>query len=151
MGLVVLKRLPPMHENSSRRRNAGKDPHRDHHQIIPVISEEVVTGRRLVRKASILIGKSISTAEVEIDVPLTEDQFDIERVPVNQYLDSQPEIRYEGNTTVIPVMKEVMVKRLLLTEEIRITRKVKLTKKTEKVKLKKQEVKITRKENDQRI
>jgi stress response protein YsnF len=117
-------------------------------KVIPVIEEQVVVGTKRVEKASILIEKKIKTEEVSVDVPLTGQSYDIQRIPKNDYLESIPEIWHEGDTTVIPVVKEVMVKKILLTEEIRITKKIQVTEGTENVSLKKEEVTITRKEND---
>lgn len=117
-------------------------------KVIPVIEEQVVIGTKRVEKASILIEKKVKTEEVSVDVPLTEESYDIRRIPKNDYLENIPEIWHDGDTTVIPVVKEVMVKKILLTEEIRITKKTQVTKRTEKASLKKEEVTITRKEND---
>lgn len=137
-------------ESSNNKNNTESQDEEDPVRIMPVIREEVEVDRRRVKKASILIEKTINNEEVTVDIPLTEDHYDIEYIPVNQYVDKRPEIRQEGEATVIPVIKEVMVKKLLLTEEIRITRKVKELNKTEKINLRKEEVKITRKENHQR-
>lgn len=114
--------------------------------IIPVIREDVVIGKRLVKKGKVLIEKKVNTEEISVEVPLMTEDLEIQRVPLNQYIDDSPEIRYDGDTVIIPVLKEVMVKRLLLVEEIRITKKVQKLNKTENVTIRKEEVKITRKE-----
>jgi stress response protein YsnF len=43
---------------------------------------------------------------------------------MDKYVDKVPEVRTEGSTTIIPVIKEVAVveKKLMLIEEIHITR-----------------------------
>ncbi len=58
------------------------------------------------------------------DALFTED-VDVERIPVNRILDAPVEVRQEGDTTIIPVIEEVITvqKRLLLREEVRITRR----------------------------
>lgn len=119
---------------------------KDSEQVIPVIREEVVTGTKVVKKASILIRRIINTEEVTVDIPVKSDHYETEHIPKNEFVDSRPEIRQEGETTIIPVIKEVLVKKLLLTEEIRITRKVQFKERAKKITLKKEEVKITRKE-----
>src|SRR5512133_1996286 len=104
--------------------------------IIPVISEEVVIDRKKAVNATIIIEKKISTDEVTVDFPLSAEEIDIEHIPVNQFVDSYPETRYEDDTIIIPVTKEVVVKRLLLVEEIRVIRKIRSSDHTEKVTLK---------------
>jgi stress response protein YsnF len=44
---------------------------------------------------------------------------------VDREVDTAPEPRYEGDTLIIPVVEEMLVteKRLLLREEVRITRR----------------------------
>lgn len=48
----------------------------------------------------------------------------IEKIPVNKYVEVAPQIRYEGDTMIFPVVQEVIVveKRLLLVEEVHITK-----------------------------
>lgn len=115
--------------------------------VIPVIMEELVTGKKIVERATILIEKTVRTEEVQVDIPLTSEEYQVERIEKNQFVEDAPEIRYEGESIIIPVVKEVLVKRLLVTEEIRITRKRTTSDKTAKVNLRKEEVSVSRKEN----
>ncbi len=55
-----------------------------------------------------------------------------------------PEVRTEGESTVYPVMEEVLVKRLLLREEIRITPNRSLAPFSETVALRRQHASIER-------
>lgn len=92
--------------------------------VIPVIEEEVVVGKRIVSKGGVILSKEVITEETSVETPVSTENINIERIPVNKYLESRPEIRHEGDTMIIPVLKEVIEKRLLLVEEIRITKKV---------------------------
>ena len=47
----------------------------------------------------------------------------MERVAVDRVVDHVPEIRTEGDTLVYPIVEEVLVKQLVLREEVRITRR----------------------------
>jgi len=50
----------------------------------------------------------------------------MERKPINQYVDTAPAAsRYEGDTLIIPVLKEVLVveKKLMLVEELHIRKR----------------------------
>lgn len=116
----------------------------DQNIVIPVIREEVVVDSKKVVNATVTIQKNISSEEVVVEVPLITEQLNLEHVAVNQFIDSKPEIRYEGDAIIIPVTKEVVVKRLFLVEEIRVTTKIQSSDYAEKVTLKKEEVKVTR-------
>ena len=71
------------------------------------------------------VEKPAADRHVTIDEPLFSEDVDVERVPVNRILDGPVQSRQEGDTTVIPVVEEVITiqKRLLLREEVRITRR----------------------------
>lgn len=93
--------------------------------IVPVIEEQLRVETRDVETGRIRVSKRVETSETVVDEPLFEEGYDIERVPANRVLKSPAEPRYEGDTLVLPVVEEVLVveKRLVLREELRITRK----------------------------
>jgi uncharacterized protein (TIGR02271 family) len=90
--------------------------------ILPVIAEEAQISTRRVQTGSVRIHKHVRTTEEQIDVPLVRDRVEVERVPVNRFLERPAEIHYRGDMLVIPVMEEVVVveKRLRLREEIHV-------------------------------
>jgi uncharacterized protein (TIGR02271 family) len=79
-------------------------------------------------------------------VPVARDEVDVERVPVGTFVDGPVEARVEGDTTVIPVLEEVLVvqRRLRLKEEIRITKRRVEGRATERVTLLSEEVEVER-------
>lgn len=93
-------------------------------KTIPVIEEQVRVDKQVVETGQVNINKRVSQEEVIVDVPYVQEEINVERVPVNRYIDSPPPaIRHDGDTTIIPVLKEVVVKRLVLVEELHITKK----------------------------
>jgi hypothetical protein len=68
--------------------------------------------------------EAASTPDLPGEILYT-DVVDVTRVPVNRLVDAHPEVREEGGTIVVPVVEEVIVieKRLMLKEEVRITRR----------------------------
>jgi stress response protein YsnF len=96
------------------------------HMTIPLAAEELVPRLRRERKGRVLIHKRVETHPVEEQVELEHEVVDIERVPVGRDVDDVPRVRQEGDTTVVPVVEEVLVieKHLRLVEEVRITRRV---------------------------
>ncbi len=129
--------------------NSQRDESGEVHQriTIPVIEEQVHIDKKVVETAKVRISKSVSEESQTIDIPLTQEEVQVERVPINQYVDAAPPpLRYEGNTMVIPILKEVVVveKKLMLVEEVRVTRKVTQTKDTQQISLRKEEIKVER-------
>ena len=60
-----------------------------------------------------------------VEQPAWHEEVEVERVAVGQFVDVIPEPREEGDTLIIPILEEVLVveKRLVVKEEIRITRR----------------------------
>ncbi len=113
---------------------------------IPIIEEQIHIDKQLVEKGVVRLSKKVYQENVEVDVPLIHEEHDINRVPVNQYIDAPPAVRYEGETMIIPVLREEVVvqKRLVLVEELHITKKLVQTQSHQQVTLRKEEVVVDR-------
>jgi len=92
--------------------------------VIPVIHEQATVSKRVVETGRVRIAKHVREYEEVVDVPHYQEEVTIERVPVNQQVDATPEIRREGDTTIIPVVEEryVVEKRLFVVEELHVKR-----------------------------
>lgn len=90
--------------------------------VVPLAEEEVFLRGRLVETGRVRVAKHVERRREAVDVPRTEVEVDIERVPVGLYVDAPPEIRREGNVTIVPVVEEevVVTKRYLIKEEVRV-------------------------------
>jgi uncharacterized protein (TIGR02271 family) len=110
-------------------------------RIIPVVREEVVAGKQRVETGVTRIRKEVHEREETVDIPLQREEVHIERVPVDRFIEAPLEIRQDGDTTVVPVMEEVMVveKRLKLKEELHITKVEKTVHEPRKVILRSEE------------
>jgi stress response protein YsnF len=88
--------------------------------------------------------------EVLIDENLARERVEIETVPVGQKVDAMPEVRQEGDATIVPVVEEVLVveRQLMLKEEIHIKRVRSTERHQEKVALRHQEAVVTRYQPD---
>jgi len=93
--------------------------------VIPLIAEEFQIAKREVERGKVRLHKTVHEREVTVDEPLAHERVEVTRVPVNRVLDQPAEIRYEGDTLVVPLMEEVLVveKRLMLREEVHVTRR----------------------------
>jgi uncharacterized protein (TIGR02271 family) len=110
---------------------------------IPVMEEQVQVDKKVVESGRVRITKVVSEQEVPVDIPLIQEEHDIQRVPVNEYVETAPPpIRYEGDTMIIPVVREVLViqKRLLVVEELHITKTQVQKQDTQHITLRKEEV-----------
>ena len=81
-----------------------------------------------------------------VDEPLLRETVEVARVPVGTYADQPQPIRHEGDVIVVPVYEEVLVveKRLLLREEVRITRHRDETRDPQEVSLRRTRVEVER-------
>jgi uncharacterized protein (TIGR02271 family) len=120
---------------------------------IPVIEEQLHVGKRIVETGRLLVKKSIREEERIVSTPVSHEEFSVERVHVNQYVDVAPAVRYEGDVTIIPVVKEVVVveKRLVLVEEVHITKRQVTTDDTQYVILRQEEVTFDRVTNEANV
>ena len=119
---------------------------------IPVIEEKVTVGKEKVESGKVRISKRVYEEEETLNLPESKEELDVERVKINKYVDSAPPaMRQEGDTTIIPVLKEVTVveKRLVLVEEVRVTRRKVQSESSQKVNLRKEEIIVEREENKQ--
>ena len=68
--------------------------------------------------------KKVTEHEETVDLPLLRADVQVERVPINRVVLEAPPSRQEGDTLIVPILEEVLVteKRLMLKEEVRITR-----------------------------
>lgn len=91
---------------------------------LPLVEEAVAVER--VRRITGVVRAKTETHEdtVTVDEPLLAEQAIIERVPMDRWIDYPIAVREEGDTTIIPVVEEVVVveKRLKLVEEVRVTK-----------------------------
>lgn len=98
----------------------------DHDDVaIPLVEERLVTSKRVVETGRVKVRTIVEEQESQVREQLSKAVVDVERVAVNREVDAAPPIREEGDTTIIPVVQEVLVvtKKLVVTEEIRIRRR----------------------------
>jgi uncharacterized protein (TIGR02271 family) len=93
--------------------------------VVPVVAEEIVTGTRTIERERVRVATHTEVRDVQVEAVRARDDVDVERVPIGREIDVAPEVRVEGDTTVIPIVEEVVVveKRLVLREELRVTKR----------------------------
>jgi uncharacterized protein (TIGR02271 family) len=91
---------------------------------IPLMEERLSVAKRQVESGRVRVHVTVEERQETITEQLLRDDLQIERVPRNVRLTEMPNVRLEGNTTIVPVVEEVVVveKALMLVEEIHIRR-----------------------------
>lgn len=114
--------------------------------VIPVVAEELQVGRRSVETGRVRVTKLVKEHQEVVDEPVLTEEVVVERVPVNRVVEAAPQPRQEGETLVFPVLEEVLVveRRLMLKEEVRVTKRVTETRDAQTVTLRAEDVKIER-------
>ena len=115
---------------------------------VPVIEETLEVAKRIVDRGGVRVTKRVETREELIDEPLTREQVSVERRPINMAIadDAVPVTRQEGDTLIVPVIEEVLitVKRLVLVEEVRITRTRTTDRQLQTILLRKEHIEVER-------
>ncbi len=97
--------------------------------VIPLVAEQVDVHKRRVETGKVRITKSVRTHEEQVDVPVMREEVVVERVPVERFVAEPPPVRQEGDVTIVSILEEVLVveKRLMVREELRLTKRQVLT------------------------
>lgn len=128
------------------------DSNRDHKKnfseevVIPVVKENLTIDTSSTITGTITIQKEVNEQNIEVELTDSTTNYIESRIPFNVVVDEIPQIRTEGDTTIIPVIREeaVVVKRLVLVEEIHLRKEVQNTDRTETVTLREESVRIER-------
>jgi uncharacterized protein (TIGR02271 family) len=93
-------------------------------ELIPIVEEEVRVDKREVVTGRVRIRTIVETLEETARASLDGETVEVQRVPIDRVVDVAPQVRNEGDVTVIPVVEEVVVveKRLVLKEELHVRR-----------------------------
>lgn len=118
--------------------------------VVPVVAEELSVSKRTVEQGMVRITKTVTEHVGTVDLPLMEEQTQVERVAVNRIIETAPPVRYEGDVMIVSLVEEVVVveKRLMLREELRISKRQVETRKPQQVTLRREEATIERFRHD---
>ena len=113
---------------------------------IPLVEEQLQVGTQTIETGRVTLTKTVHETQETVTIPLLREEYIVERMPLNQYVDEVPTTRQEGETTIYPVVKEVLVfqKRLLLVEEIRVTYQQTQVEESQTVRLRREDITVER-------
>jgi stress response protein YsnF len=103
----------------------SEETQRTEEVVIPLAEESVSVSKREVATGQVRIALNTDIETVIARETLRGCRIEIERLPVNRALpdgEPPPQSRQEGDTLIIPVVEErpVVVKQLVVTEEVRL-------------------------------
>jgi uncharacterized protein (TIGR02271 family) len=115
-------------------------------RVIPVVEEILDVRQRRVETGRVRITKIVHEREEEVKSPRVREEVTIERVTLNRMVDAPVSMRQEGDTFIIPLLEEVIVveKRLMVKEELRITKRRIEEHASQQVMLRREEVVVER-------
>ena len=95
-------------------------------EIIPLVEETATVDKRQVITGRVRVQTVTDTVEELAHAYVQRETVEVTRVPIDKVVETAPEIRTDGDVTIVPVLEEVLVveKRLVLKEELHIRRRV---------------------------
>lgn len=116
--------------------------------LVPVVEERPVVHKEAVERRY-RVTTRVREQEETVDEPLRREEVEVEHVPIGSWVETPPPVRQEGETTVIPVVEEVLFveKRLRLREEVHVTKRRVEVRDPKTVTLRREEVAVEPVEN----
>ena len=113
---------------------------------LQLVEERLAVAKRRVAGGTVRISTTTETVEELAEVELDRYRVEVTRMPVGRVVDEVPPARTEGQTTIVSVVEErfVVVKQLVLTEELHIRHVVEREVKREPVTLRRQRATVDR-------
>jgi uncharacterized protein (TIGR02271 family) len=115
---------------------------------IPLIKERIEVAKRAIERGRVVIRTQVEEREELAEVDLRQEEVKVERVPVGMVVETAPPVREEDGVLVVPVLEEQLViqTRLILKEELRITRTSRTEHVRQPVRLRAERAEVVRRE-----
>jgi uncharacterized protein (TIGR02271 family) len=120
--------------------------------VVPVIAEDLDVSVRKKPVSKVRVEKQVTGHDETVSMPLHRERAEVKRVMINRPVDGPLPVRREGDTIIMPVVEEVAVveKRLMLKEEIHVTRRRTTERHEETVTLQREHADVHREDNQGR-
>lgn len=99
---------------------AGRFEHATERNVGLTLANEELVVETVDHRSTVRVSTRTVREDVAVEENLRSVQADIQRVPIGRYIDTVPAVEQRDGVTIIPVVEEVLVKRLLLREEIHV-------------------------------
>ncbi|GHA83961.1 DUF2382 domain-containing protein [Cognatilysobacter bugurensis] len=111
---------------------------------IPIVEENLHVHTRTVDSGGVRIRKHVEEHLEPIELSLHRDAVAVRRVPVDRVVDEPVPTREDGDTLIIPVHEERLVRQWVLVEELHVTRRTTQARATGEVTLRRESVSFER-------
>ena len=93
--------------------------------VVPLLEEHAFIAKNALVTGHVRVQTHVEEHEELLQATLGREEVRIDRVAINQVVTEVPVMRMDGDVLIYPVMEEVLVveKRLVLKEELRISRR----------------------------
>ena len=117
--------------------------------VVPIVAEQLEVQKRKVEGGGVRIRKTVHEREEVVDEPLMREEVQVRRVPVNKVVDGPVPVRHVGDTMIVSLLEEVLVveKRLMVKEELHITKEQVESYRPQRVRLRTEEAVVERVED----
>lgn len=114
--------------------------------VIPIAAEQVNVEVQRFQSGVVAVHVLPRMRKERVEVPLKEEHVEVERVPVNRFVEKAEPPRLEGNLTIVPIYEEVLVveRKLMLKEEVRIRRSIEVRRERHEIELRSEEAQVLR-------
>jgi uncharacterized protein (TIGR02271 family) len=114
--------------------------------VIPLFEERLTVTKQVMPTARVQVSRVTHSHEELVDELLSREKVEVERIAIDQLVETMPPVREEGDYLIIPVVEEVLkIERVLvLKEEVRIRRVQHTERYQERVTLRRQQAVVNR-------
>ena len=111
-----------------------------------MVEEQAVVRKHKKLTEGVRVRTVVHAAQEVIDEPLATEDIEVERTPLDRWVDAPVPVRHDGDTTIVTLVEEVVVveKRLRATEEIRITKRRSVRHEPQQITLRREEAVVER-------
>jgi uncharacterized protein (TIGR02271 family) len=117
--------------------------------VVELAQEQLEIGKREVERARVVARTRVEEREEVVEIELQQDEVTVERIPRDVPVETKPAVREEDGVLIVPIIEEqlVVTTRLILKEELRITRRTRTEVVRQPVRLRSEQVDIERRDN----
>jgi uncharacterized protein (TIGR02271 family) len=115
-------------------------------EVLPIVEERAAILKRKRLTQGVRVRTVVREEEATVEEPVATEEVEVERVPLDRWVEAPVPVRQEGDTTIVTLVEEVVVveKRLRAIEEVRITKRQDVEPSVQTVTLRREEPVIER-------
>jgi uncharacterized protein (TIGR02271 family) len=123
----------------------ASDPVSSGETVVSLLTEDISVAKQKVETGRVKVSTVTHEHAELVDELLAREHVEIEHKPIGKPIEAIPAVREEGDTTIIPIVEEVLFieRRLFLKEEVLVRRVHETERYQERVMLRRQEAVVT--------